>query len=115
MTSKWDRDPIHPILPKPWEFEIVGLRLERAPVDEAEPFLDLTLQRGEERRTLRFWSPTALEIEKGGPVMTSGLIILDIRGRGLDRLGVEVDDFEADNGAVRFLARSVEEILEVAG
>jgi hypothetical protein len=66
-------DPEHSILPRAWEFEIVGLRLEKVPVDESEPFLDLALQRGTERRVLRFWSPRDLEIERGGPV--SGTVV----------------------------------------
>jgi hypothetical protein len=115
MMSSREQDPDHPILPRAWEFEIVGLRLERSPIDETEPFLDLTVIRGTERRTLRFWSPADLEIERGGPAMTGGLVILDIRGRGLDRLGVRVDDFEASRGSVRFVARSVEEVLNAAG
>jgi hypothetical protein len=111
MTSNHAEDPEHPIVARAWEFEIVGLRLDKAPVDESEPFLDLTLVRGEERRILRFWSPADLEIERGGPVMTHGLMILDIRARGLDRLGVRVDDFEGCRGSVRFVARAVEEVF----
>lgn len=103
-------DSVHSILDKSWEYEIVGLRLEREPPDEAEPYLDLTLKWGSDRRVLRFWSPEDLEVERGGPCMTSGLMILDIRGRGLERLGVRVDDFEGCSGSVRFVARAVEEI-----
>ena len=99
----------HSILPRAFEYEIVGLRLEREPFDGSEPFLDLTLRRGQERRVLRFWSPQNLEVERGGPTMTSGLVIYDIRARGLDRLGVEVKDFEASHGRVSFVARIVEE------
>jgi hypothetical protein len=40
--------------------------------------------------------------------MTSGLVIKDLRSRGLDGLAVAVDDFEATVGATRFVARSVE-------
>ena len=46
-------------------------------------------------------------------MMTSGLVISDVRGRKLDRLGVRVDDFEASPGAVRFWARHVEYKTEV--
>jgi hypothetical protein len=109
---KVDRDPEHPVLARAWEFEIVGFRLEKEPVDEREPFLDLTLKRGDDRRVLRFWSPRDIEIERGGPTMTSGLVIYDIRARGLERLGVQVDDFEASRGSVRFLARAVEDITD---
>jgi hypothetical protein len=116
MTSERDdRDPEHAILPRAWEFEIVGLRLEREPLDGTESFLDLILRRGHERRTLRFWSPRDLEIERGGPTMTSGLTISDVIARGLERLGVKVDDFESSRGAVRFVARHVEEVHVSAG
>jgi hypothetical protein len=100
----------HPILPEAWRYEIVGLRLERAPEDGREPFLDLTVKLGDRRPTLRFWSPTDIEIERGGPYVTSGLTIKDVRSRGMEGVGVKVDDFEATTGAVRFVARSVEDL-----
>ncbi len=117
MSAQIAGDPEHPILAKAWEFEVVGVRLDREPIDGGEPFLDLTLRRGDERRYLRFWSPVDLEIERGGPAMTGGLIIKDVRARQLDGLGVQVDDSEASRGAIRFYARSVEAVREpdVAG
>ena len=104
----FEQDAEHPILPRAFEYEIVGLYLEREPVDEQEPYLDLVLRRGAERRILRFWSPVDIEIERGGPTMTSGLVIRDVRRHGLERIGVRVDDFEGTQGAVRFSARAVE-------
>jgi hypothetical protein len=109
------KDPEHAILPRAFEYEIIGLRLEREPSEDVEPYLDLTLRRGQQRRILRFWSPQNLEVERGGPTMTHGLVIYDIRARGLDRLTVEVDDFEASDGKVRFVARAVEELSATAG
>ena len=116
MTSPNElrQDPDHPILPQAWQFEIIGLRLEKDPLEGGEPFLDLTLRRGTGRRMLRFWSPSDLEVERGGPTMTSGLVIRDLRDRGLDGVGVKVDDFEASSGSVRFVARSVEEVTPLA-
>src|SRR5262245_13977601 len=108
LEREWgDQDPEHAILPEAWKWEIVGLRVELDPVDEVEPYLDLTVRRGGERRVLRFWSPRALRIEEGGPRMTHGMTILDVHARGLDGIGVRVDDFEASSGSVRFTARSV--------
>jgi hypothetical protein len=104
------KDFEHAILRNSWEYEIVGLRLEKEPTVEHEPFLDLALRRGSERRTLRFWSPSELEIERGGPLMTDGLTIFDIHHRGMENIGVWVTDVEASQGSVRFFARSVEEI-----
>src|SRR6476646_10186057 len=109
------RDPEHPILPGACEYEIIGLRLEREPPDGIEPFLDLTLRRGQQRRVFRFWSPQNLEVERGGPRMTHGLVIYDIRARGWDRLDVEVADFENTEGGVSFFARAVEELPVAAG
>jgi hypothetical protein len=98
----------HPILPRAWEYRIVGLRLELNPIETDEPYLDLTLRKGEEVCRLRFWSPVDLEVERGGPSMTWGLVIRDARTRGMEGIGVQVDDFEGSNGAVRFAARDVE-------
>jgi hypothetical protein len=109
-SSLRERDPNHPILYNASKYEIVGLRLEKEPLDGGEPFLDLVLRSGRERRLLRFWSPADLEIEKGGPTFTSGLAILDVTARGLEQIGVIVTDFEAANGSVRFVARTVEDI-----
>ena len=104
------RDPEHPILPGACEYEIIALRLEREQAEDMEPYLDLVLRRGQQRRVLRFWSPQNLEVARGGPTMTHGLAIYDIRARGLDQLSVEVDDFEDRN--VSFVARDVEELPE---
>jgi len=99
-------DPDHPVLPDAWRYEIVGLRLELRPEDNAEPFLDLTVELDGQRRTLRFFSPQSFEIEKGGPV-SGGLKILDVGHRQLDGLRVRVDDYEASSGSLRFWARDV--------
>jgi hypothetical protein len=103
-VSSEDRD--HPVLSDAWRYEIVGLRLELAPENGGEPFLDLSVRREGERRTLRFFAPQLLEIEEGGPV-SGGLKIIDVSGRQLDGLSVRVDDFEAATGSLRFWARDV--------
>src|SRR5664279_2114219 len=41
VKRDFDQDPEHPILPEAWRYEIVGFRLERAPEEWGEPFLDL--------------------------------------------------------------------------
>jgi hypothetical protein len=111
MTSDlWGDDPDHGILPAAWAYEIVGLRLEKEPEDGLEPYLDLFLRKGTDRLGLRFWSPQDLEVERGGPVMTHGLRILDLSARGLDGLGVRVTDGEGTIGAIRFVARAVEPV-----
>ena len=105
-----NRDPDHRILPEAWTWEIIGLNIQRAPKGEVEPYLDLTIRRGAEERRLRFWSPQQLSVEEGGPVHTHGLSIQDVGHRGLERLGVRVDDLEGSHGAVRFWARAVEQL-----
>ena len=102
------RDPEHPILPRAWEYDVVGLNLQFAPDNEDEPFLDLTLQRDREQRVLRFWSPQQLTLEEGA-LTTHGMVIEDVRYRRLEGLGVHVNDFEVTNGGLRFRAGSVEE------
>ena len=103
MTAR--PDPHHPIVDKPWSYEIVGLNYQRGGADQ-EPFIDITLERGEDRRHLRFLSPRELRIEPGFPTMTGGLVILDISGRAMNGLAVMVEDFAgATGGSVRFFAR----------
>ena len=70
----------------------------------------MTLKKGDTLRHFRFYSPQDLEIEKGFPSKTGGFCILDVSKRGLEGLGVRVDDLEARRGAVRFWAREVIEI-----
>ena len=114
-SNLWGEAPEHVVLPRAHEYEIVAFRLEREPMDGDEPYVDIVFRRGAERRLLRFWSPQELQIERGGPVRTGGLTIQDISGRGLERLGVRVADFESSHGAVTFLARTVCELPREAG
>src|ERR1043165_1858130 len=98
-------DPYDTILEPSWEYEIFTLSFWQWQNGEAEPFIDLTLKRGDSFRHFRFLSPQGLEIEKGFPSKTGGFCILDVSRRGLDGLGVRVDDSAAGRGAVRFWAR----------
>lgn len=108
-TRLWGDDPDHPILPRAHEYRIVGFCLQLEPLGASESYVDLTVQRGSERRLLRFWSPSDIEIERGGPADTGGLQVQDISGRQLAGLTVRVADFEASQGAVHFLARAVDD------
>jgi len=105
-------DPDHPILDRPWTWQIVSLQFQVAQ-DGAESFIDLELRRAAEHRRLRFWSPQDLQVEKGFPA-APGLVILDVTRRGLDRLNVHVDDFEGGPGGIRFWARTVQDITASA-
>jgi len=99
-------DPHHPIIERPYEYAIADLRYHMG-LDGSEPFLDVTLVRGDTTRRLRFLSPQDLRIERGFPEPTGGMVILDVRGRQLDGVQVEVADWEASHGAITFYARDV--------
>jgi hypothetical protein len=101
-----ERDPEHPIVERPWQHEIGTLHYHVG-LDGSEPFLDLDLHRDGVVRRLRFWSPQQLQIEDGFPRATHGMVILDVRQRRLDGLGVWVTDFEASHGKISFWAREV--------
>lgn len=100
-------DPFHKIIDRPWEYEISGFNFQTPEEQGGESYLDLTLRKGDVTRHLRFYSPQDIEVEKGFPMRTGGLAIYDVSSRGLNGLGVRVDDFEASWGKVRFWARDV--------
>ena len=99
-------DPDHPIIEHPCRYSVVGFCFHRTLDDTQESFIDLTLQREQTVRRLRFLSPQAISIGEGFP-HGQGLFIADIRRRGLEGLTVEVGDFESSGGAIQFLARAV--------
>jgi len=100
-------DPRHPVLPDAWRYDISGFRYER-PIDGEESFLELTLRAGTDVRCLRFLSPQSIEVREGFEP-TGGLVVLDVRARGLSGLGVRVEDRELGHGGVEFWARDVED------
>ncbi len=102
-------DPDHPIIERPWEYEIVGLCYRRDLESWADSFIDLTLQKGPLRRCLRFLGPRYIEITEIFP-NSSGLCILDVSKRQLDGLRVRVANFEAHGGCPTFWAREVVEL-----
>jgi hypothetical protein len=106
-------DPPHPIVERPWEYQIIGLNYQ-IPLDETAPFLDLSLRKGSVVRRLRFLYPRELTIERGFPIHTGGLLSSDVSARQWDGIGVRVHDFEGTQGAVEFWAADVIE-LDFAG
>jgi hypothetical protein len=102
----YDDDPHHPIIERPWEYEIIGLSYHRDLESWADSYLDLILQRGVCRRRLRFLGPQDLRIDEGFP-SSSGLCVLDVSKRQLDGIGVRVANFEASGGCPTFWAREV--------
>jgi hypothetical protein len=97
----------HPIIERPWEFEVVELLFTHDPGDCRSARIDLTLQNGSHVRRLRFTGVQSPTIEEGFPRPTHGLTILDVSNWQLDGLKVRVTDHEASTGAIRFWARDV--------
>lgn len=112
MADMYGDNPVHPIVDKPWQFDIVRFDLHHDPDDHRADYLDLWLRRGDELRRLRFKQPSSIKIEKGFPRATGGMIILDVRNWGWEDVGVEVADFEASHGSVTFYAKDVVELGE---
>ena len=102
-----EREPDHPIIDKPWQYDIAEFRYHVDLEDLRGSFIDLHLRRGTVIRRPRFVGPQNLKIETGFPQATGGMCILDIRKRQWDGLAVEVADFEATSGAITFVARNV--------
>jgi len=104
-----EQEPYHPIIDKPWNYDIVELRYHIEP-NIRESFIDLHLQRGSILRRLRFIGPRNLQIEAGFPCPTRGLCILDVRKRQCEGVCVAVADFEGNHGSITFLAQQVVDI-----
>lgn len=100
-------DPLHPILSECWEYEVVGFSYQRPP-DGTEPYVDLTVRRDVETRTLRFWGPR--EIQLAQLYRLPRIFIHDVSARGFAHLTLRVDDEASGPDAVRFWARAVEEL-----
>jgi len=108
VMHNWNDSPLHPIIDKPHQFQILRVDYQIDPDDYRNSFIDLVLRRGQVTRRLRFLRPQNLKIEEGFPFLaTSGLQVLDISHRQLDDLTVEVSDFEATPGAISFYAAEV--------
>ena len=107
VTGTPGEDPDHPIVERPWEWQIAEFRYVRDLPTESNSFIELTLTRAGVIRRLRFRAPRDIQIEPGFPRPTGGIRILDIRARQWDGIGVEMADFESSHGAVTFRARDV--------
>lgn len=107
----FDGDPDHPILPDPFLWELVEFTYRRDAGDWRESYIDLVLARGGEERRLRFFAPREVELTRGVP-NSSGLCILDVSGRQMEGLGVQVASFESDWCVPSFWASHVVEVAE---
>jgi hypothetical protein len=102
-------DPEHPILGAPSSWWLREFTYHSDPDDFAGSYVDLVFARGGAARRLRFAEPSELSVGHGLP-HSAGLRILDVRGRGLEGIGVLVTGSEDSHGVLRFWAREVAEI-----
>ena len=97
----------HPIIKDPHLYEISDFHYHNDLSDCRKSYIDLSLVKGLKKRILRFIEPKDLSIEKGFPFSTGGMYIEDISSHGLERINIQVDDFEPTHGSIRFLAYKV--------
>jgi hypothetical protein len=107
-----EQDKAHPIIHAPHEYEIIDFNYHHDPYEYSKSYIDLTLQKDEVVRRLRFLEPKDLMIEKGFPSPTRGMAILDVSHHQLDRINIRVADFEASHGEVTFWAFDVIDLDE---
>jgi hypothetical protein len=99
----------HPILEKGFEYEIVGFNFQKDIKNEIEPYIDITLQKNEKIRRLRFLSPINIKVENGFH-MDYGFQIIDSSDKFLDHK-IEVENFET--GSIYFRARKVVDLDKI--
>ncbi len=99
----------HQILENGFEYEIVGFKFQKNIKNEIESYIDITLQKNEEIKRLRFLSPINLKIENGFH-MSYGFRIIDSSDKFLDHK-IEVENFE--DGSVYFRARKVVDLDKI--
>ncbi len=100
----------HPIIDHPWEHSLSEVSWGVA--SDGELCLDIVLTKGGSERRLRFVMPQQVRIELSGgyPQECGDMVIIDIRDRGWEGLGVEVAEGGASGSPVRLYAREVLEI-----
>lgn len=105
---KFEKTPDHPIIDKPWEYDIVGFNYQVDPDNWRNSYIDVTLKKNDSIRQFCFISPQNVKIEVGFLLTrTGGMEILDVSDRQLDGIKVWVNDFEASPGAITFWAYQV--------
>ncbi len=98
----------HPILNRPWEYSIQEIHWGRLdPVDDGL-CLDITFVKGEQRRRLRFLSPSDVKIELlSCPQQCGEMILRDIRDRGWEGRAVQIAEGGASGSPVLLYAKEV--------
>jgi len=103
---------LHPILRSPHEYDLIDFRFHVDQIDPSRSFVEMTLTKPTDTVALRFWQPQGLTIEEGFPQATRGMVFYDLSAHGLEDIGVEVSDFEASRGSIKFFAKGVEKLTE---
>lgn len=103
-------DPVHPIIDRPYEYEIVGFSYERDIHDWENTHFDLALRKGNVIRRLRFLSPRNIKISRLPQCI--GMVILDVSSRQMEGINVEVANYENCEGSVELWARDVIDLDE---
>ena len=99
----------HPIIDKPFTYELISIYWHLNQEDFSSTYIDLHLKKGAKIIKLRFYQPVQVKIGDGFDGNICGMLINDISSQQLDRLKVEVVNFEQDPG-ITFKANTVEEI-----
>ena len=102
-------DKIHSIIDKPHTYDLIDLHWHLNQDDFSSTYIDLTLNKEGVIKKLRFDLPVQINIGDGFSGNICGMEILDITSQQLDRIGVEVRNFEQDAG-ITFKANKVIEI-----
>lgn len=111
MNSSQMNDPFHPILDRPWLWEIDRFAWHKLQ-GSSQCALDVRFVRDGLHRTLRFIEPQEVLIQFSGtyPIECGEMAILDIRQRQLDGLSIQVADTGASGTPLKLYARSVHEV-----
>ncbi len=102
-----EKAKVHPIIEVPHEYDILDFHYHHDIEDYTQSYIDIVLQKDEIIRRLRFLEPKDLQVEKGFPIRTGGMEILDVSNHQLDRINIHVNDFESSWGSVTFWAYDV--------
>ena len=105
---------LHSILHRPHQYDVTDFHYHFDKNDPSQSFIRMTLEKNTEVVTLQFWQPVNLQIEKGFPYPTHGMVFYDVTASGLEDIGIEVSDFEASYGSITFSAKFVERVNEPA-
>jgi hypothetical protein len=96
----------HPIVDAPYRYKVVDFHYHGSLEDPDEKWIDMVLQKGDEKRRLRFMRPVTITMEEAFPECP-GFYIADLSKDGLEDLKVRVGDFEAGGGGISFWAAGV--------